>query len=181
MTDIREAIARLTPHGVPLEMLSRSTAVAEAMMTMDWAMLLGYVEPRQAAMLLAKYTGDRQEEYKCRVWWRAEVRDAGMGKGWRISPRLDRMAETTMSEHLGRNTRCPACNGTKERMIANKPVMCPACNGAGFLLYSDLEYAGQIEITLQEFERHWRQRVDWCRRALYRWELDAAEALQRKL
>ncbi len=178
MADVRESLANnLTPHGVPLEMIGgRGTADAsEILRGLDYAHLLALVEPRQAGMLMAKYMADRQEERKIRVWWRADV-SRYQARHWI----LDAFSRETMSEHLGMDTRCDTCNGTKERVINNLPVVCPDCQGAGFLPYSPDRYRAAIGIAPIEWDRVWRERVGWARRALHMWEAEAVEAVRRR-
>ena len=157
----------------------RSTAdMSEILSHMDFAHALGKIEPRKAAMLSAKYCDDAAEERKIREWWRAEVEDVGRVKGWKSGWRLERMADSTMSEHIGYGTRCALCNGTRERVINKLPVVCPGCNGAGFLAYTPEHLALEIGITMLEWDRWWRARVDWARRALHCLEADAVESVK---
>ena len=177
MSDPREAItANLTAHGVRLDAVGRSTAdLSEILSSMDYAAVLGMIPAKDAAMLLAKYADDELEERKIRVWWRTELVDVGWVKGWKGGWRLERMADSTMSEHMGQDTRCMVCNGTRERIINKLPVVCPGCSGAGFLQYTPEHLALEIGITMLEWDKAWRTRVDWCRRRLFQWEQGAAE------
>jgi hypothetical protein len=177
MTDVRESIAKLTPHGPTLDMAGgRSTADAsELLRGLDYAHLLALIGPRPAAMLMAKYLDDKQEERKVRVWWRADV-----GRYQARSWMLDSLARETMNEHMGRDLRCNTCNGTKERVINNLPVICPDCQGAGFVPYSPDRYRAAIGCAPIEWDRVWRERVSWARRALHIWEADATDALARR-
>jgi hypothetical protein len=186
MSDPREKLTNhLTPHGVTLEIVGgRSTAdLSEVLASMDYAMVLGMVEPRQAAILLAKYCDDQLEERKCRSWWLAECIEYGAAKGWKRpkARMVQGMAYATIDEHMGRGTRCMLCQGTASRMVGNLPVECPGCSGRGFLEYLPEQYCGEIGCTMLEWDKVWRERVGWARRALYRWEMDAAEALKAKL
>ena len=179
--DPREQLTQhLTPHGASLEMVGgRSTAdMSEILSHMDFAHALGKIAPMQAAMLSAKYLDDAAEERKIREWWLAEVADVAMAKGWKPGWRLGRMADSTMSEHMGYGTRCEGCDGTRERVINKLPVLCPNCGGAGFLPYTPAHLALEIGCTMLEWDRWWRARVDWARRALYCLEADATEAVR---
>lgn len=183
MTDVRERLANhLTAHGVPLEIGIAATGLEDILRSMDWAMLLGMLEPRQAAMLMAKYLGDELEERKCRAWWLMDCIETAAAKGWK-RPRarmIEGMAYATMDEHMGHGTRCLVCDGTRQRMVGALPVTCHACAGAGFLHYDPERYCLEIGCAMQDWDRTWRDRVTWARRALHRWELDAAEELARK-
>jgi hypothetical protein len=186
MSDPREQLTHhLTPHGVTLEIVGgRSTAdLSEVLASMDYAMVLGMVEPRQAAMLLAKYCDDSLEERKCRSWWLMECIEYGAAKGWKRpkARMVQGMAYATISEHMGHGTRCMLCQGTASRMVGNLPVECPGCSGRGFLEYLPEQYCDEIGCTMLEWDKIWRERVGWARRALYRWEMDAAEALKARL
>lgn len=184
MTDIREQLGRhLTAHGASLEIGIRSTDVADLLEHMDFAMACGLIGPRRAAILLAKYTGDTQEERKCRAWWLARVIEYAHLRAWH-RPRqrmLEALAYTSMDEHIGHGTRCAVCNGTKERMVNNLPVICPGCEGRGFLEYGADVYCAELGIGEREWQNAWASRVDWARRSLRMWELDAAQALRERV
>lgn len=183
MADVREALTQhLTAHGVPLEIGIRSTDLLEILNSMDYAMLLGYIEPRQAAMLLAKYCADAQEERKCRAWWLMDCIEYGAAKGWRRpqARMIEGMAYATMDEHMGHGIRCDLCNGTRQREFAKLLVKCPACDGLGFNLYDSSRFGAEIGCTPHDWQYTWSARVDWARRALHRWEADAVENLRRR-
>ena len=186
MSDPREQLTHhLTPHGVTLEIVGgRSTAdLSEILVSMDYAMVLGLIEPRQAAMLLAKYCDDALEERKCRAWWLTECKEYGAAKGWRRpeAAMVEGLAYATMDEHMGHGTRCHICDGVGSREVARRIIECPGCEGAGFVRYLPAIFAERIGCTAVEFDRIWSERVGWARRALWRWESDAAEALQARL
>jgi len=179
MSDPREAITgHLTAHGVRLDAVGRSTAdLSEILSGMDYAAVLGMIPARDAAILLAMYAADQMEERKVRSWWLAECIEHATAKGWK-RPRarmVEALAYASIEEHMGYGTRCGTCQGTKERIVNNLPITCPVCEGAGFLTYSPAIYADRIGITLLEWDRTWRTRVDWCRRRLFQWEQGAAE------
>jgi len=186
VSDPRELVTtHLTPHGVQLETVGGRTTVdlSEVLQHMDFAMVLGMIGAKPAGMLLAKYADDKQEERKCRAWWLMETIEVAQERGWK-RPRarmVEEMAYATMDEHMGRDTRCRTCHGTKERVVGHTVVECPTCRGQGFLPYSPEAYADRIGFTMLEWDRAWRERVDWARRALYRWEQDAAERLMARL
>lgn len=181
--DIREKLANhLTPHGAPLEIGIRSTDLEQILRGMDYAMVLGMVEPQQAAMLLAKYTNDHLEERKCRAWWLMICIEYAEAKRWKRpkSRMVEGMAYATMDEHMGHGTLCSVCSGTRERVVGHLPVVCPECHGAGFLAYTPERFCAEIGCAMLEWDRVWRDRVAWARRALHRWEVDAAEELLRR-
>ncbi len=183
VSDIREQLSNhLTAHGVPLELGIPSTDLEDILRSMDYAMLLGMIEPRQAGLLMAKYLGDIQEERKCRAWWLQDCIEIATLRGWK-RPRarmVQGMAYATMDEHMGHGTRCGVCNGTRERMVGHLPVVCPACEGRGFVEYDPARFCDEIGCTMLEWDKAWRDRVAWARRALFRWEVDAVEALVRR-
>lgn len=186
MSDPRELVtAHLTPHGVQLEIVGGRTTVdlSEVLQHMDFAMVLGMIGPKPAGMLLAKYADDHQEYRKCRIWWLQECIETAHEKGWK-RPRarmIEQMAFATIEEHMGAGTRCEMCKGTKERMFGHTVIECPDCYGKGFIEYGPEVYAGRIGFHAYEWDRVWRERVAWARRALYRWEQDAAERLIAKM
>jgi hypothetical protein len=185
MKDPREAIANhLTAHGVQMDVIGsrRTNNLSEILQGCDYAMLLGLIEPRQAAMLMAKYLGDELEERKARAWWLMECIEYASAKGWKRpkARMIEGMAYASLDEHLGHGTRCGVCHGTKERIIDNRPVLCPGCGGAGFVSYDSDRYSDAIGCTALEWDKVWRARVGWARRSLYRWEQSAVDDLLRR-
>ena len=185
MADPVEQITyHLTAHGVPFEIGIRSTVLEDVLASMDYAMVLGMIGPRNAGLLLAKYTGDRQEERKCRAWWLMDCIETAAAKGWK-RPRgrmIEGMAYLTMDEHMGHGTRCAVCNGTKERVFDNRKVTCPGCEGRGFNQYDDALFQESMGCSEQEWRSgRWTDRILWARRALHCWEVDARVALANKL
>lgn len=181
---MRESLANhLTAHGVPFEIGIRSTDVADLLEHMEWAMACGLIGPRYAGMLWAKYLKDRQEERKVRAWWLMDCIEYGAAKGWRRpkARMVEGFAYATCDEHMGHGTRCAVCNGTRQREVGQKIIECPACSGVGFVEYLPERFVAEIGCTMLEWDRVWRERVGWARRYLHRWEVDATEALRRKV
>jgi hypothetical protein len=186
MADPREAITNhLTPHGVRLEQVGgRGTAdLSEILGTMDYAAVLGMIGARPAAMLLAKYAADGQEERKARAYWLMECIEHGAAKGWKRpgARMVESMAYASIDEHMGYGTRCAMCMGTKQRVVGHQVIECPQCQGAGFVAYSPDAYAELIGISLMEWDHTWQERIGWARRALHRWEMDAVESLMERM
>lgn len=181
--DQREALTRhLTPHGVPLELGVRSTDIAEIMTGMDFAMLLGLLNPRHAAILLAQYCDDHVERMKCRAWWKMECIEHARHHGWQRSrPRMvEALAIYSLDEHLGVDTRCHVCLGTRAREIDRLKVTCPACEGLGFLPYGPGRWQLILGVDAKALERHWEPRIAWARGRLGRWSADAEYALRQR-
>lgn len=180
MTDARELMAMMTCHGIEI---GRPFGGIPKLTALDVAGAMGMgLGADDAALLMAKYCHDGQQYAEARVHWFMRVMDQKAHKGWTSDQpgRFKGLADVTLDEFVGHNL-CRTCRGTGQVMRQQKPVPCITCDGVGRRALTASRLARGIGISRQSYSAVWADRVEWCRRALTRWELDAAERLARAL
>lgn len=180
MSDTRELLAMMTPHGVqvgkPFGGIPKLTGLDVA-----GAMGMG-LDRLEAHLLLVKYADERALMTQIRIAWFMVVMDHGRRAGWKSEQqgRFKNLADTTMAEFLGLNL-CSNCRGRGQTMLRKLPLTCSVCEGSGKQHPSERAMARGVGITVQSYRKSWTDRVRWCRDELERRERVAVALLSAAL
>lgn len=133
MANVRELMAKMTPHGSSLSGIGRG-APELTQHDIAAALGMGHINPLQSDLLRVKFCHDQTSEWSLvRRWW-DRIHDMGIRRDW---PRPDKdhmtwfiLSYASLYDHC-REPKCRVCDGTKHRLVGAKVIVCGACGGNG--------------------------------------------------
>jgi len=175
-----ERLALLTPHGSS-GMGGRGGKDRITAQDVAAAVAMAGLESGPELLVLVRYADQHDLLPRLRSQWYIELASAAHRGHWQLergTPRVRWLSLLTLGEHL-EPPLCPRCNGCG---IHHNQKTCAGCEGTGRVqLRRPIDYAGDMQVSVEEWHHTWEPRHRQARAMLDVWESDAERALGRAL
>ncbi len=181
MTDPREKLAMLQPHGPHPDTIFGGTPVLTGL-DVAAAMGMAHMDRLTETLLRVKYLDDQALVSELWAKWVLVVTAEGARAGWPREPGRCwvRIAEWSLEEAVASNC-CRRCKGVGTIRVEEKVIVCAACDGTGRRYRSTSAMAREMGLPRRTFLRRYREPLSWARRRLLCIEDGAVVRLGRAL
>jgi hypothetical protein len=184
LSDARELLAKLTPHGIPFDAVSFGGIPELSSTDVAAGIAMAHLCIGEAALLRVRYCGDQSSWTEARIAWYSRVHSIGIEDRWpkpsSRHPTWLVMALGSLVEHCG-SGRCHVCHGVAHLLINNLVATCAACRGSGREPIGERRLSELAAIPRTTWRRTYSVLMEVCRREIETIDSRACAAVAAKL
>lgn len=179
MSDLEQLLGRATPHGIRYDGALGVGGGARGMSAAEVGRLLAGLDEGPMRVLLLKFMAGAPSDFRKLV--DVLMKDTGI-RAVEWTKRAGQAASCRAAAHeFIHARRCGACQGTRTRMVANRPVPCEFCRATGYHQASATQRAEWLGLPRKTFADGPAERFYWARyQRLLGWEIAGIAEVERQ-